>query len=95
MPNGRLIGDRVLPESVTSRRRQFRSRLQELREPIRSRREDLVPGPDIIGRLESSVVNLRDRFTSREGLLSRIRAQRGQDGGQTQSKQDSGDMPDV
>lgn len=94
MPNGRLIGDRVLPESVTSRRRQLRSRLRELRDPIRTRREDLVPGPDIIGMVESNLMNLRDRFTSRDGLLSRIRAQRDGQGEQT-TDQEKQEMPEV
>lgn len=85
MPNGRLIGDRVLPEGIASRRRQLRGRLQELREPIRSRRQELVPGPDVIGRVESTVVDLRDRFTARDGLLARIRQQR--EGGEQQTDQ--------
>lgn len=72
-----LLGDRVLPESVVSARRRMRARFSDLREPLRSRREELVPGPDVIGRLEGSVSDLRTRFVRRDGLIERIREQRG------------------
>lgn len=71
-----LVGDRFLPEQVASARQRVRSRLSELREPIRSRREQLVPGPDIIGRVEDQFSSLRSRFVSRTSLMERIRSQR-------------------
>lgn len=72
----RMLGDRLLPESVQSRRRQLRQRAQNLRDPIRNRRENLVPGPDVFGRAESTASDLRDRFVQRDGVVSRIRARR-------------------
>jgi len=71
----RMLGESVLPESVNSVRRNIRNRAMGLREPIRRRREQLVPGPDVIGQVESSVTDLRDQFVSREGLLDRVRSQ--------------------
>lgn len=71
----RLLGDRVLPESVQSRRRQLRTRLQDLRQPIRQRRTDL-PTPDIIGTAETQITRLRDRFVTRESVLERIQERR-------------------
>lgn len=68
-----LLGDRFLPESVVSMRRRVRSRVSDLREPLRSRREDLVPGPDIIGMVEENVSQARSRFVSRASLLERVR----------------------
>lgn len=91
---GRMFGENLLPESVNERRRNLRSRVQGLREPIRSRRENLVPGPDVIGRAESRVADLRDRVLEREGVLSRIRARRadgGEDSGQDTPQMDEGD----
>lgn len=75
-----LLGDRVLPESVVSARRRVRSRVSDLREPLRSRRESLVPGPDIIGMIEENVSQMRTRFVRRDNLLDRIRSRRGGDG---------------
>jgi len=69
----RLIGDRFVPESVQSRRRSVRSRLNEIREPIRSRREDLVPGPDLVGTAERQVSDLRDSFVSRDSIVASLR----------------------
>jgi len=37
----------------------------------------MVPGPDVIGRLEDNVTELRTRFVRRDGLIQRIREQRG------------------
>lgn len=90
----RLLGDSVLPERVQSRRRSLRNRLTELRDPVRRFREQNVPGPDVVGRLESNVSDLRDRFVSRTTVLERIR-QRRQDGegeqqGQNGNAQGSG-----
>lgn len=76
-----LLGDRFLPESVTSMRQSFRSRVSDLREPIRSRREELVPGPDVVGRVEEQFSNLRTRFVRRNSLMERIRSQSEGDSG--------------
>lgn len=81
-----LLGDRFLPESVTSARQRLRSRVADLREPIRSRRVELMPGPDLVGRAEDQVMNLRTRFVRRESLLDRIRMQRGDDSNGETSK---------
>lgn len=78
----RMLGDRFLPESVQGTRRRVRNRLQDLRQPIRRRREDLVPGPDLVGQAESRFRDFRDRFVSRDGLLARMRSQ--QQDGETQ-----------
>lgn len=72
----RLFGDKVLPEAVQSRRRSLRMKLEDMREPVRQRREQYVPGPDIIGNLESSFSSARQNFVSRDTLLTRIRARR-------------------
>lgn len=71
----RMLGENFLPESVQSARRRVRNRVQDVRQPIRQRREDLVPGPDVIGMTEQRLSGLRDRFVSRDGLLSRVREQ--------------------
>lgn len=84
----RMLGERVLPEQVNNARRRVRARVSDIREPIRQRRQQLVPGPDLIGRTESMFRDLRDRFVSREGLLSRIRSQQ-EGGGQQEKQQDS------
>ena len=73
-----MLGDNLLPESVQSARRRFRNRLQSVRRPIRQTRQDLVPGPDLIGRVETQVMSVRDRIVSRDSLLSRVRDQQGQ-----------------
>lgn len=86
-----LLGDRVLPESVVSARRRMRARFSDLREPLRSRRSELVPGPDIIGRLEDNVTELRTRVVRRDGLIERIRMQRGGDSSGSNGSGNSGD----
>jgi len=85
----RLLGEDALPEQVNSARRTVRRRASSLREPIRSTREDLVPGPDVIGSLESRAMGLRSKLTSagnmqsvlseREGLANRLMNLRGSD----------------
>lgn len=70
-----MLGENVLPESVNDLRRRARSQVRSLRQPIRQRRENLVPGPDLIGQTETTLMDLRDRVTTRDGLLSRIRNQ--------------------
>lgn len=77
----RMLGERFLPESVTQRRRSLRNRVQDLREPIRQFREQNVPGPDLIGRAESSIMGLRNRFVERDSVLSGIMARRSGGGG--------------
>jgi len=68
-----MLGDSLLPDSVQNLRRSLRSQVSSIREPIRRRREDLVPGPDIIGSVENSVMSLRDRFVTRDGALDRVK----------------------
>jgi len=70
-----MLGENILPESVNDARRRARSQVRSLRQPIRQRRENLVPGPDLVGQTESTLMDLRDRITTREGILSRIRNQ--------------------
>lgn len=70
-----MLGEGILPQSVNDTRRRVRSRLRSVREPVRSTRQDLVPGPDLIGRAESSAAQLRDRVVNRDGLLQRVRSQ--------------------
>ena len=77
----RMLGEKFLPESVQERRRQVRERAMSLREPVRNFREQNVPGPDILGRVESRVTSLRDRAVSRDSVLERIRMRRSGDGG--------------
>lgn len=72
-----MLGERVLPDSVNSTRRRVRSRVRDLRQPIRSRRQNLVPGPDIIGRAENTVMDLRDRFISRDSVLGKMKSKVG------------------
>lgn len=78
---GSMLGDNVLPESVQSRRRQVRSRLDSLREPIRQRRQNTVPGPDVVGRAEDAFTGLRNRAVSRDSVLERISDMRGNGNG--------------
>lgn len=84
----RLLGDKVMPEAVQSRRRTLRSKLRNARRPIKQTRQDLVPGPDILGRLENSVMNVRDRFITRDSVVGRIKERQGDaTGGQGSSDQ--------
>lgn len=78
-----MLGDNLLPDSVQSRRRGVRRRLQNLRDPVRSTRERVIPGPDVVGRAETSFSDLRRRVVSADGLMDRIRERReeGSDGG--------------
>lgn len=69
----RMLGDRVLPESVQARRRQVRQRVNSLREPVRSFREEKIPGPDVVGKTERQLSSLRDRFVSRDAVVERVR----------------------
>lgn len=80
-----LLGERALPDSVQNRRERLRSQLEDLRDPIRSRRESTVPGPDLIGQGEDAIASARRRVVSRDspigGILSRIRGGGSDDGG--------------
>lgn len=69
----RLLGDRFVPESVQSRRRSIRSRVNSLRDPIRSRRAEFVPGPDLIGTAERQISDLRDSFVARDSAIASLR----------------------
>lgn len=91
MVNGDMALQGVLPERVNQRRRQVRQRLQSLREPIRSRREQLVPGPDVVGSVEQRFADLRGQVTQRNNILERIRQRRqdeasGDEGGTTKEQ---------
>lgn len=68
-----LLGDRFVPESLQSRRRSVRRRLRDIREPVRSRREDMVPGPDLIGTAERQVSDLRNSFVNRDSVIVSLR----------------------
>lgn len=91
----RLIGEGLLPDSIQSQRLKMRERLMSLREPVRSTREDLVPGPDLIGKAENTFKDFRDRFVTRESILDRIKMRRqdgegeGDQGNSGTSKKDS------
>lgn len=74
-----MLGENFLPESVMQRRRQVRDQLQSFRQPIKSAREN-IPGPDVIGQVENSAKSLRDKFVSRQSVLSRIKNMRSQAG---------------
>lgn len=88
----RMLGDAVLPEQIQSSRRRLRNRLSDLRQPVRQFREENVPGPNVVGNLESRFSDLRDRFVSRTTVLERIRSQRNGDGmtGDGQGQQQDG-----
>lgn len=77
----RMLGDKILPEGVQGKRRQLRSRIEDLRDPIRQKRRQFVPGPNIVGKAESKLSQLRDKFVTREGALSRIKELRSEDTG--------------
>lgn len=77
-----MLGDNLLPESVTSRRRKVRERVRDLRQPIKERRQSVsskVPGPNVIDKAEESLTSLRNSFVTRDTMLSRISDRR--DGG--------------
>lgn len=72
----RMLGEKMLPEAVQSRRRMIRERLMDARDPIRRRRQNMVPGPDIIGTAERNIADLRNKVVEREGILSRVKGDR-------------------
>lgn len=63
-----LLGEDILPDSVNSQRRKVRERVSSFRQPLKNRRQDAVPGPDLVGSFESKVKNLRSKAVSRDGL---------------------------
>lgn len=75
-----LIGDNLLPEAAVSQRRSMRQRLRSLRDPLRSFRQDNIPGPNVIGQLEDRIVDTRDQFVSNDRVLSRLQDLRGNGG---------------
>lgn len=75
----RMLGDRVLPEAVQSQRRKLRSRLQSVREPVRSFREQNIPGPDVVGTVENQVTDLRSKVVSRDSVIGRVKEMRSDD----------------
>lgn len=89
----RLLGENVLPDSVQQRRESVRERLQDVREPIRRRRAQTVPGPNIIGQIESQVTSLRNNVISRDGVMSRIRDVRGSDSGTSEEQTEESNGP--
>lgn len=86
-----MLGQNILPEEINNRRRNLRQRLNSLRDPVRRRREDLVPGPDIIGRAESSLQDLRRRVVGMDGPLSGIRERRSGGGSGSGNSGNSGE----
>lgn len=89
-----MLGDRLLPEAVQVQRRKVRNKITDLREPIRERRQDLVPGPDVIGSIEENVSDLRSRFVSRDTLLKRVKDMspvEDSDNGEKEEKSNSND----
>lgn len=88
-----MLGQKFLPESVQSRRRQLRNKVNNLRSPVRQKRTDLVPGPDIIGTAEDQLMGLRDGFVSRQGVLGRIKARRSDDSGTGSGEEEGQSQP--
>jgi len=58
-----MLGNRLLPETVNEQRRKVRSRLRSLRRPIQERREQAVPGPDVIGGTEERLNSIKQRLS--------------------------------
>lgn len=75
----KLLGDKFLPESVATRRRSVRKSIRSLRDPVRNFRESTVPGPDVVGMAENTVLDLRDSFTTRDSLVAKLRDMTGSD----------------
>lgn len=71
-----MLGNRVLPESVVTRRRRVRERINNLRRPVKEFRQENVPGPDVIGKVESTTLDVRDKFVTRDSVLQMIRDRR-------------------
>jgi len=95
-----MLGENFLPESVQSRRRQFREKVNNLRQPIKNFRENTVPGPNVVGKAESQLQGLKNQFFSREGVLSRIKSFRSQQSGSgsgssSQTQSQSGSQPNT
>jgi hypothetical protein len=67
-----LLGDNILPDVIQERRESLRMRLQELRSPIREKRQQVVPGPDVIGEVEMKAIRSRNRLVNRDMSLSEL-----------------------
>lgn len=67
-----LLGDKILPDVIQERRESLRMRLQELRSPIREKRQQVVPGPDVIGEVEMKAIRSRDKLVNRDMSLSEL-----------------------
>lgn len=86
----RLLGDRFLPDVVTQKREQLRERLLDIRDPIRRMRARTVPGPNLIGEVEGTVTDYRDRFVTRDSVLEMIRTRR-EDGSNDSKEEEESD----
>lgn len=86
-----MLGNRILPESVVARRRRLRERVNNLRRPVKQFRQENIPGPDVIGEVESSVADLRNRFVRRDSVLQKMRERRNGGGGGGSSSGSGGD----
>jgi hypothetical protein len=84
-----LLGERLLPDSVNTKRRQVRSRLEEVRRPLKNKRKSLSP-VDVIGMTENNLADIRDRFVQRNSVVDRIRERRSDSSGGSDSGSDDG-----
>lgn len=87
----RLLGERLLPSEVNSRRRELRRRVNELRRPIKRQRRDIIPGPDVIQKLESAATDARNTVTTRETIMSRISSMRADEAEDEEDEEESGE----
>lgn len=85
----RMLGEKLLPEAVQSRRRMLRERLMDVRDPVRRRRQEMVPGPDIIGTAERNLAQMRNKVVNRDGVLPRLRGGSGGGGPSSGSSSNS------
>lgn len=74
-----MLGGRVLPEMLNEQRRKLRSRLRDVRQPIRERREQSVPGPDVVGGAEEKLSDARQRLLDRDLPTDALPSIRGDD----------------
>lgn len=71
-----LLGNRLLPESLASKRRDLRNRLNEIRQPLRDFRTNMVPGPNVVEMTESQFMGLRNKVTERDSAMNTIARRR-------------------
>jgi hypothetical protein len=86
----RMLGEKLLPNSINTQRRRVRERVMDLREPIRQRRIELVPGPNVVEEVESRLRATRDSFVSRDSIMNRIEELRSDDSGNGSSGESEG-----